>query len=430
MYFRENFLYFIWQFRLFNRRDLYCEDGALVRIVKPGMQNTHAGPDFNGAKLVIDGTTWVGDVEIHVKSSDWLLHGHQHDPSFESVILHVVYVNDKPIYRKDGSLLPVLVLKDLFSEHLLDNYTNMLSSSLHFPCEAQIRSAEKFVVDGFLSRLVVERFEQKSDEVYKKLAELKGDWEAVFYCFMARNFGFKVNAMPFDQLAGNLPLAILGRHKNNALQIEALIFGQAGFLEIGTSPEYSDEYHQSLKFEYAFLKKKYKLMAVDRSLWKFLRMRPQNFPTIRLAQFSALILSRPHLFSEVLELNNLKEVYRLFGKLPVNDFWLKHYHFNKSTRFVNVQLGAQSVQNLVINTVCLFLFAYGKYTAQPQYTERALDFLEQIPAERNSVISQYVNSGVVPDNSFQSQALLQLNKYYCTQKKCLNCSIGVHLLKK
>jgi len=426
MHFSENFLYFIWQFRLFNTNELYCIGGEKLQVINPGLLNKNAGPDFSEAKLIIDNTTWVGNVEIHTLSSDWILHGHENDKCYESVILHVVYEQDKPIYRKNGVLVPVLVLKGLFKEELLHNYNALMLSLNQFPCARQIGAVDKICIESMMSRLIVERFEEKSKAVLQKLDKHKGDWDETFYNFIAMNFGFKVNSIPFELLADSLPQQILAKNKDNDLAVEALLFGQAGFLE----PDLDDEYPNRLKTEYAFLQKKYGLIPIDKSIWKFLRMRPQSFPTIRLAQFSALIIKSNHLFSKILEIDDLPMMYQLFDDLPVNEYWLTHFHFNKSTRRVNVQPGKKSVQNIFINTVCVFLFAYGKYTDQPHFMERAFDFLDHIPAEENIIITNYLDYGVKADNAFMSQALLQLNKYYCTQKKCLNCGIGIKILKK
>ncbi|WP_316794184.1 DUF2851 family protein [Pedobacter frigoris] len=426
MNFTEDFLHFIWQFRLFKTHELYCAGGEKLEILSPGILNKDAGPDFSHARLKIDHTLWAGNVELHIKSSDWVLHNHEENGAFESVILHVVYHHDQQIYRKNGSLIPVLVLKDLFSDQLLDTYHGLVNNRNAFPCEKQIGGVDQVVIEHVLSRAIAERLEYKSAEVLMRLGALKGSWDETFYYFMARNFGFKVNAVPFEMLASSLPQRIFAKHKNNPLQIEAMIFGQAGFL----NADLQDEYSKRLFLEYTFLRKKYGFEPIDVSLWKFLRMRPQNFPTVRLAQFAALIISSSHLFSKILELKSLKEIYRLFEDLPVNQYWERHYHFRKTTKQVILQPGPASVQNIVINTICLFLFTYGKYTDQVHFMERAFIFLEELPAERNMITDQYVNSGVRPDSALMSQALLQLNKYHCNQKKCLNCGIGIKILKK
>jgi hypothetical protein len=426
MNFPEEFLHFIWQFRLYGAQKLYTTDGDAIEIIQQGILNKNAGPDFNNVKLKIKDTTWVGNVEIHIKSSDWLLHKHELDTAYENVILHVVYEDDVPIYRKDGTLIPVLVLKGLFPLHLLANYEQLISSTNNFPCEKQIQEVDEFQINGFLSRVLVERLEQKSAEVREKLNVLKGDWDETFYHFMAKNFGFKLNAIPMEMLAQSLPQQLFAKHKDNPLQIEALIFGQAGFL----NQSFEDEYPQQLKREYQFLQKKYNLKPIDISLWKFMRTRPQNFPTLRLAQFAALIVNSNHLFSKILLIKNHRDLQQIFENLPVHPFWKTHYHFNKQAEDVGVQLGIKSIHNILINTLSLFLFTYGKVMDQYKLINRTFALLENLSAENNVIIKQYVAAGVNIKNAFNSQAILQLKKAYCNEKKCLNCVIGIKILKQ
>ncbi|RYE57179.1 MAG: DUF2851 family protein [Sphingobacteriales bacterium] len=423
----ENFLFFVWRYRLLNNANHICVGGEVLEVIYPGLLNTNAGPDFTEARLIIDGRTWAGNIEIHTKSSDWQLHRHQIDNAYESVILHVVYENDLAIENKSGQAIPTLILKGLFPELLFENYVKMLSGKESFPCRPQIKTLEPIVVNTFLSRLVVERLEQKTLEVFAKLKDLKGNWYDTFYFFLARNFGFKVNALPFELLANVLPLQLLNKHSDSAVQVEAMVFGQAGFLE---NIEVDDEHAQLLKAEYKFLKLKYNLKPIEVSVWKFLRMRPASFPTIRLAQFAALHAQSNQLFAKILRTQDLKAIGKLFTDLPISPYWHTHYHFKKSTTEMQVQLGKKSIENILINTVCVFLFAYGKYTAQGHLIDRALDFLEKIPAERNTIVNQYVDAGLKIDTAFASQSILQLNKYYCTQKKCLNCGIGIKILRR
>jgi hypothetical protein len=425
MNFPEEFLHFIWQFKLYGAQTLRTTTGEIIEVLQQGTLNKNAGPDFTKAKLIIGDTTWVGNVEIHIKSSDWLLHHHQLDNAYENVILHVVYEDNEPIYRKDGTILPVLILKGLFSLQLFDKYEQLITSSNNFPCEKQIYTLDEFLINGFLSRVLVERLEDKSIEVYEKLKEQKGDWDETFYHFMAKNFGFKVNAIPMEMLAQSLPQQLFGKHKNNPLQIEALIFGQAGFL----NQNFEDEYPSQLKREYLFLQKKYSLKPIDISLWKFMRMRPQNFPTLRLAQFAALIINSNHLFSKILATKDYRNSQALFENLPVNPFWETHYHFNKRTEKVSLQLGKSSIQNIIINTLSLFLFAYGKAVNQESFIKKSFYILENLPSENNTIIKQYEEAGVLLKNAFNSQAILQLKKKYCNEKKCLTCGIGIKLLK-
>ncbi|MBY0244595.1 MAG: DUF2851 family protein [Sphingobacteriaceae bacterium] len=425
MDFNEDFLHYLWQFRLFEQLDLKTENGESLLIVNNGFANKNSGPDFSLAKIEIAGTTWIGNVEIHLKSSDWLLHNHQQDGAYDNVVLHVVYENDQPIYRSDGTLVPVLTLKDKFDKVLLINYQNLIQSNANFACERQIKNADTLLIDSQLSRTLVERLEQKSEEVYHKLDYLKGNWDETFYHFMGKNFGFKVNALPMEMLVASLPQTILGKHKDSSLAIESLIFGQAGFL----NQTFEEEYPQQLKESYLFLQKKYGLKPIDVSLWKFMRMRPQNFPTLRLAQFAALIVKSNHLFSKVLDTKKDSDLNLFFEKLPVNNFWKTHYHFNKKADSVRLQLGKSSIQNLLINTVSLFLFAYDKFTDAENYSDRSLKLLESIPAEKNAIVDLYKNAGMKINNAFLSQAVLQLKKEYCTPKKCLSCAIGIKILK-
>lgn len=426
MRFPEEFLHFVWQFRLFDTRNLQLSDGQPLQLLHCGFPNKHAGPDFTQAKIVIDGTTWVGQVEVHLKSSDWYHHQHQQDLAYENVILHVVWEHDMEIKRLDGTTLPTLVLKDKIASHLFENYQNLISSVNSFPCENQISTIDSFVVNNFLSRILVERLEEKCTEIFERLDQLNGNWDETFYHFMAKNFGFKVNALPMQLLAQSLPQNLFAKHKDQALQIEALVFGQAGFLQ----QHFEDEYPNLLKKEYLFLSKKYALKPIDISLWKFLRMRPQNFPTLRLAQFAALIVKSNHLFSKVLEVKNVKDLSLLFNSLPIHSFWETHYHFNKGAEKVSMQLGKSSIDNILINTVAFFLFAYGKYTAQANFQTRAFYLLESIQPARNNIISNYLEAGVAVQHASQTQALLQLRKNYCNHKKCLNCGIGLKILKQ
>lgn len=422
----EELIHLIWQLRLYDSAELQTTDHEPIQVLNGGYANKHAGPDFTNAKIVIGQTTWVGQVEIHLKSSDWYAHGHQNDAAYNNVILHVVLDDDTQVQTADGATLPTLSLKGRITEQLLERYQLLIGAAYTFPCEKQIGEIDSFVIKGFLPRVLVERMEQKCKEVFERLEQLNGNWDETFYHFMARSFGFKVNALSMQLLAQSLPQHLFAKHKDQAMQIEALVFGQAGFL----NQTFEEEYPNLLKQEYAFLKKKYGLQDIGVALWKFLRMRPQNFPTLRLAQFAALIVKSNHLLSSVLEVKKIKELHLLFEDLPVNKFWETHYHFNKEAAHVNVQLGKQSIDNILINTVSLFLFAYGKYTQQANYQTRAFYLLESIAAEQNKVISQYESAGIEIENAYQTQALLQLRKNYCDHKKCLSCGIGLKILKR
>ena len=426
MNFPEDFLHYVWQFRSFDYSELQTADGEKLEIINPGLLNKNAGPDFSHSKINIGDTLWAGSVEIHLKSSDWVKHNHQSDQSYENVILHVVYEHDMEIKRMDGTLLPVLALKNRISADLIRKYENLFLNLTDFPCVAQIQHVDQLIVDSFLSRTLLERFEQKTNSLKETLSELNGNWDETFYRFMARNFGFKVNALPFELLAKAVPQNIYAKHKDNPLQIEALVFGAAGFL----NDQFEEEYPQKLKTEFQFLQKKYQIKPLEVSIWKFMRMRPQNFPTIRLAQFAALIIKANHLFSKIIDIKNVAELQALFEKLPVNEYWKTHYHFKKVAIGVKTQIGKTSVDAILLNTVALFLFAYGKYTDAQFYISRAIKLLELLPAEENAITDKFKVAGVKIENAFASQGILQLKKQYCDQKKCLTCGIGIKLLKQ
>ncbi|MBC7416868.1 MAG: DUF2851 family protein [Pedobacter sp.] len=426
MGFPEEFLHYVWRFKSFDFSNLQCVDGTPFSILNVGLLNQHSGPDFSQAKIKIDDTILVGNIEIHLKSSDWLRHNHQTDAAYDTVILHVVFEHDAEIERKDGTLLPVLTLKNRIAPDLIERYADLCLNLNAFPCSAQIGAVDKFIVNAFLSRTVIERFEQKAELLAKSLAQLNGNWDEAFYHALAGNFGFKVNALPFELFAKALPQQIYAKHKENPLQIEALVFGVAGFLK----DNFNDAYPQGLKNEFEFLKKKYGLQPLNASIWKFMRMRPQNFPTIRLAQFAALILKANHLFSKILNIKSPTELRALFEDLSVNSYWETHYHFKKEAATVSAQIGRASIDNILLNTVALFLFTYGKYTGTDGYVHRAVKLLEQLPAENNAITASFIEAGVQLEHAFASQGAIQLKKSYCDQKKCLLCGIGIKILKQ
>ena len=423
MLFTEDFLHYVWKFRLFDRLDLRTTGGEEIEIFSTGMHNTHAGPDFQNARIRLGETTWAGNAELHISSSDWQRHGHMTDEAYDNVILHVVYTDDSPVTLPNGRRLPTLELKDRVNPDLYQRYHNLVfGNQIIIPCEGSIARVDRLTMQNWLTRVLIERLEKRADMVAAVLAKNRGDWEETFYQFLAANFGFKTNALPFELMAKSLPQSILAKHKDNALQIEALIFGQAGFL----NEEAADVYPRSLKKEYDYLQKKFNLIPIEKHLWKFLRMRPQNFPTVRLAQFAGLVVQSSHLFSRILEIKDLRA---LFTGVKVNPYWENHYRFDKQSPPVGKLLGASSVDTLLLNTVALFLFSYGKQMGQPYYISRALKLLENIPAESNRVTTDFATLGVNSINAFESQALLELKNNYCDYKKCLHCGVGIKILK-
>ncbi|NCD71297.1 DUF2851 family protein [Mucilaginibacter agri] len=426
MLFTEDFLYHVWKFRLYDRDQLRTTTGETIEVINPGTRNTNAGADFQQARIKIGDTLWAGNVEIHVAASDWQKHNHQQDRAYDNVILHVVYRNDLPVETTEGNLLPTLELEHRIPAELYGRYHSLVYGEQKvIPCESAIHTIDDLTMRTWLTRVLVERLEKKSAFVIQTLNQNRGDWEETFYQHLASSFGFKINSLPFEMLAKSLPQIILSKHKNSMLQIEALIFGQAGFLE----DELRDDYPNLLKKEYQFLRKKYGFEPLDKYLWKFLRLRPLNFPTIRLAQFAALISKSNHLFSKVLEISDVKLLRELFTDIPVNAYWETHYRFDVESNPSSKEMGLASIDSLLLNTLALFLFSYGRQRQQEQYVDRSLALLEQLPAEQNSIISNFDDLGVKTKTAFESQALLELKNNYCNYKKCLQCSVGNKILK-
>lgn len=426
MFFTEDFLHYVWKFRLFDRQDLQTRDGEKIEIFSVGTHNSDSGPDFQNARLRIGETTWAGNVEVHLSSSDWQKHGHAADNAYDNVILHVVYRDDQPLTLTNGRRVPTLELQNRVSPDLYNRYHNLVfGNQAIIPCEASIASVDSLTLHNWLTRVLVERLEKRAAVVTDALHLNRGDWEETFYQFLAANFGFKTNALPFEMLAKSLPQTILAKHKNNPAQIEALIFGQAGFL----NESFNDEYPQKLKREYEFLRIKYNLTPVENHLWKFMRLRPQNFPTIRLAQFAALVVRSNHLFSKVLEIRDVDGLRNLFTEIKVNSYWEDHYRFDAASSPSPKNLGQASVDILLLNTLALFLFSYGKHNQLQHYINRSLQLLENLPGEDNNITADFANLGVKIKTAFESQALLELKNNYCNYKKCLQCSVGNKILK-
>ncbi len=421
---QENFLHFLWRYRRFEQTNLTTTQGQAVLVQTIGAYNTDAGPDFFNAQIQLDNTLWIGNVEIHVLSSDWNKHQHQLDAAYQNVILHVVLEEDEPIYFENGERIPCLELKNHIPQKLISQYQRIEQNTHWIPCQHQFHQVNPITKQNWLDRILVERLESKTQAIHLALAQTQNDWQTVFYRFLARNFGVKVNMQPFEQLACSLPLTTLAKHKNNLFQIEALLFGQAGLLE----KEFEDKYPTQLQKEYQFLQKKYSLSPIPTETWKYMRMRPANFPTVRIAQFAQLIFQSSHLFSKILVAQSIKEIENMF-ELSLSNYWQTHYVFDKTSIKRKKSLGKNTIQLIIINTIIPFLFAYGQAKKEEKYKERALQFLEELPPEKNSILNQWKALGQSAHNAGDSQALLHLKKHYCSQKKCLNCAIGNAILR-
>lgn len=425
MFFNEDLLHYIWKFRLYSQKDLCTSEGISLKVISPGIQQGNAGPDFQNARLQIGETEWAGNVEIHIRSSDWLRHGHEKDAAYGNVVLHVVYKNDRQICNAEGFEIPVLILENLVSEELLLRYQNLLYENvLAFPCEKVIRFVDGFTVKTWLDRMLVQRLEEKLAQIKETVGRLNGNWEEAFYQVLAANFGFKVNALAFEMLARCTPLPLVAKYRFDLLQTEALLFGQAGFLD----DDLDDSYYLELQKEYRFLKQKHGLTALDKYLWKFLRLRPPNFPTVRLAQFAALMHRKDRFFAEIIQAD-LTAIHALFIGINPSAYWLEHYHFGKTSKPCPKTLGKSSVENILINTVGTFLFAYGKENMQEKLTYKAVNIIESLPCENNIIISNFSSAGMKLRSAADSQAAIELKTKYCDKKRCLECGIGHKILK-
>ena len=421
----ETLLHYVWKHKLFENRELFTEDGVSFEILDTGMHNSNAGPDFFNAKIKTDGKTWVGNVEIHTSSSDWYKHRHENDKAYNSVILHVVETVDvTEIYDSTGRSIPQWVI--IIPERIRRNYLFLLSTDDSVPCLGAIQAIPEVYLSDWKNSLLIERLERRTNTLLQMLHECKNDWNEIFYIALSRNFGFGINNDAFERLAKSLPLKIIRKHQNSITQIESLFLGQAGLLS-DENPE--DEYFPELRKEYTYLKKKYKLNTLDSHIFKSLRIRPSNFPHIKIVQLAGIIRNKQGLFSNLLTISKPESFHSLFLS-EISDYWLTHYRFGKESVKRPKNLGLSAIQLLIINTVVPIFFAYGKSKNLESYIELAIRFLETLKPESNSIITMFSRSGIKIQNACDSQALIELKREYCEQKKCIYCRIGHQLLKK
>lgn len=419
----EQLLQFIWQYSLYDSSNLASSTGEKITVQYPGKLNTDAGPDFEEAKIRIGKTLLVGNIELHLKTSDWYKHGHQHNRAYDNIILHIVLENDMP--HQEQKHIPLLEMKSHINKHIINNYNILQHTLRSIPCSTQLSQVKSLTKEAWLSRLLAERWEMKFAEWDELLEQNAGDWRVLLYWRLAANFGFKTNAAPFLALAQSIPINILGRHRENLFQIEALLFGQAGMLE----QEFEEEYPFKLKKEYEYLRKKYKLTSLPAHLWKYMRMRPANFPTIRIAQFAALVHQSLHLFTQIVSSVSLQELVQLF-EVTASDYWDNHVRFDEEQKTVAAKnLGTDSVHNIIMNTIAPIRFMYSIRSGLGDHCENSVQLLEQLAPEKNKIISEWATVGWIPENAAQSQALIQLFNHYCTPKQCLQCSIGHSIIR-
>lgn len=416
--FSEELLQHIWQFGLYNQHHLATIDGETLSVLHPGALNRNAGPDFTGARLRIGGMEWAGNVELHYRTSDWRRHGHHRNPRYDNVVLHVVFEHDAPF-----GAAPCLELQHRIPKLLLKRYRTLRDCAAFVPCAPLLHRVEAEVWDPWKNRLLEARLERKAGMLLKWLEQSRFNWEEVCFRAVAQGFGMPVNTDAFLCLSFSMPFMLLARQRQHQHRLEALLFGQAGML----GGSFTDAYPQELQREYLFLQHKYKLEPMAAHGWQWLRMRPSSFPTMRIACFASLLHNNPHLFSRLLETEHLPEAENIFFVEP-SAYWGHHYRFDVPSVHT-AGIGKGTVQHLLINTVVPLLYLYGEYMGLPQYKQRALRFLRELPAENNRVLRGWAEEKVIPANAGDSQALLQLKQCYCDQKRCLECGVGHWLLR-
>ena len=415
----ERLLQYIWQFQYFNSKELITAEEESLQVIHPGTLNTNQGPDFTDAKIKIGKTIWAGSIELHINSSDWKNHKHSGDKNYKNVILHVVWQHDTQLHLPFSTL----VLHDKVPKLLLKKYDELMNANSFIPCEKNIHLINTLTWQNWKERILVERLQTKTQLILNYLQQNNNHWEETLWWLLAKNFGIQVNSVAFEKIAQSISINILAKHKEQIHQTEALLFGQAGLLDA----DFKEDYPKLLQREYNFLKKKYDLKKVEASL-VFLRMRPSNFPTVRLAQLAMLVHESLHLFSKIKESKDVKSIKTLL-QVTANDYWHYHYSFDEATAFKKKKLGEQMIDNILINTVVPILFAYGHYHQEEVYKEKALSWLEQIKAEKNSITKGFTSLQIESKTAFDSQALIQLKNEYCNKKRCLDCSVGNKLIR-
>jgi len=422
---KEDFLHYIWKHQMFSKRNLVTIDAKKVIIRNVGLHNHNSGPDFFNAKIEIEDLVWAGNVEIHVKSSDWYLHAHENDVNYDTVVLHVVWEDDVEIFDKNNQPLPTIEISNFISNDVLENYNRLFSKELRWiPCERLINSVDSFVMNNWKMRLYFDRLEAKSKLIDNLLLASNNDYEAVLFTLLMKNFGLKINGDSFLNLANSIDFSIIRKEQNDVLKLNALLFGQAGFLDT----HIEDVYYLKLKSEYRYLKQKYSLVSVANGQFQFFKMRPSNFPTIRIAQIVAMYHRHQSLFSKLMSFTRLEEFYELFHVL-LNEYWQTHYTFNKTSPKKVKRITKRFVDLLLINTIIPLKFNHLK-NLNMNIDEDFLSFLKMIKAEKNAIVSKFSDLKIKADNAFDSQALLELKNNYCAKKRCLHCAIGNSLLRK
>ena len=420
---KEEFLHYLWQYKKFAFTDLKTTQNELITIINSGQYLQKAGPDFFNAQISIGNQKWAGNIEIHLKSSDWYLHQHEKDDNYNNVILHVVWEHDSPIFRKNNSEIPVLELKNYVAKEELSKYKSLTTPKSWIFCEKEIKNIDKFIFSNWQERLFFERLERKSNSIQQALQETENDWEAVLFCMLAKNFGLNTNGDAFFKVAKSIPFSIIRKEAVDVNYIEALLFGQANLFPI----EIEDNYVKELQSWYDYIVLKYKLNKLVIEPIQFFKHRPDNFPTIRLAQLSMLYHQQRNLFSKIIEAKSLHDLYQLF-EVSVSDYWKWHYNFDKPSIMKEKTVSKSFKDLLIINTIVPIKFAYAKYIGK-ENAEELIDLISAIAPEKNTIIDKFKSFEINSKSAFETQSLLQLKNEYCNHKKCLQCAIGLELIK-
>lgn len=422
----EAFLHYIWQFQYFDKKDLTTLKGEPVTILKTGHYNTHAGPDFSQAKIKIGTLEWVGNVEIHIHSSEWSKHKHQHNKAYDNVVLHVVWKNDEAIRRTDGSVVPTIELNNRIDNTLLLNYKNLINQTVSIPCSYALPGISNLTKIATLDKVLIQRLESKARIILNILNENNNDWGETFYQVLGKNFGFKVNSEAFLSLTKAIPFRNLLKHSDKLIHLEAMLFGTAGLLD-----KTKDDYALSLQREFNLLQSKFNLdhKKLNESQWRFLRLRPANFPTLRIAQFATIVFTHKNLFATLLETKSVSELKNLFD-VTQSPYWQSHYRFDRKSKKAIPGLGEAAIENIIINTVVPMLAAYSIHKDEHLWMDRAIELLNTIRPEKNNIIREWMALGWSVASAFDSQALIELRNNFCQKRLCLQCTIGHTLIYK
>lgn len=423
---REDFLHYVWRFKQFEFLNLTTTRGQEIKIENVGIYNTDAGPDFLEATLTIGGTKWIGSVEMHLNASDWIKHKHSESKDYNNVILHVVWNDDIEITDTQNNIIPCLNLSTKVNLKLQNTYQRLLSSQLWIPCQENIEDINKIKIKAWLERLMIDRLEEKTKDLTITLRSVENNWEQLLFILIAKNLGLKPNATQLEQVARSISVDILFKHSNNIAQLEALLFGQSGLL----NNSQKDSYPNALAKEYDFLLKKYSLIKPSYINWKLLRLRPSNFPTLRIAQLAAIYASNNLMFDKLLH-GSLAEIKELFNNINASEYWDDHYLFDKKVeQHRKKALGKSKTNIILINAVIPIIFLYGKLRGESKYIDKSLSLLESLPSEKNQIISNWKKLGIESSSAFDSQALIHLKTRFCTKQRCLQCAIGNDIMKQ